>query len=175
MIDAVAQLQCMIRSGVAYGQEHQSVAQALLALGLAGAGLESDHPLVRLHRALCDNANTNGMVYLTAVHRDLLAEAVDRMTCRPSDEVTERLLRAATAERLLLMLGRGYACADERNDIALALEALALDPTNPGADHPLIDLYIGLLLKVGSNGTLGINRAHKYWLREAYHRLAHDR
>jgi hypothetical protein len=174
MIDAVAQLQCMIRSGVAYGQEYRFVAQALLALELAGVDLKSDHPLVQLHQELRNSANTNGMVYLNARHRDLLAEAVERMMRGPSDEVTDRLMRAATADRLQLMLERGCAFADERNDIALALQMLALDPADPGTNHPLIDLYIGLLFKATSNGMLSISHEQKRWLREAYYRLAID-
>jgi hypothetical protein len=51
------------------------------------------------------------------------------------------------------MLRRRCAFGDERDDLAVALQALDLHPEDPGADHPPIDLY--LALRFSANDQMG--------------------
>jgi hypothetical protein len=48
-----------------------------------------------------------------------------------------------------LMIYRSCVWPDERDDIALALKVLSLNPADPDVDHPLVDLYRALQSRRG--------------------------
>ena len=73
----------------------------------------------------------------------------------------------ATAERLRRMAERLLAFPDEREDVALALDALRLDARDPDSDHPLIELYRALHFSAGSNQMVYVGLAHRDALLEA--------
>ena len=60
--------------------ERDDIKLSVDALKLDPADPDVDHPLVDLYRALHLSARTNEMVYLSAEHKQLLADCVDLMT-----------------------------------------------------------------------------------------------
>ncbi len=60
-----------------------------------------------------------------------------------TDQVFAKFRAAATADRLRRMVFRGAVFADEVDDVALALQALAVDMSE---SHPLVELLYALSL-----------------------------
>jgi hypothetical protein len=61
----------------------------------------------------------------------------------------------AITDHLWRMVSRSSAFAGEREDITQPLEVLSLEPTNPGVDHPLVDLYMTLHFLAMTNEMVG--------------------
>jgi hypothetical protein len=59
------------------------------------------------------------------------------------------------------MIQRSCPWPDERDDIALALQALSLDPAEPEVDHPLVELYRALHFSARSNSIIYLSAEHK--------------
>ena len=144
MTNIIDEVQIIVERGTAYGQQCEAIAHALLAVGIdpACSDFEQlDHPLVYLYRTLSIAARTNGLIYLTPLQQQRLAEALECMKRVESAELAARALREATADRLRLIANRSMAYADELMDVELALKTLGCDFTYAYAQHPLMPLH----------------------------------
>jgi hypothetical protein len=100
-----------------------------------------DHPLIDLYQALYITARANDEIYLSRLHRDLLAEAVQQLQ---RDDI-DHLRRQATSDRLRLMARRSAAYGDKFEDVELALDALGFDFSEDCVDDELVGLYHDLV------------------------------
>jgi hypothetical protein len=84
------------------------------------------------------------------------------------DQVFARLRAAATADRLRRMIFQGVVFADEIDDVAIAVQSLSLDLTEP---HPLMDLLQAMVQLAAPEDAVALNAEHCAWLAEAEMRL----
>jgi hypothetical protein len=166
----IDRLRLIIKRGTALSDECEAIALAVDVLGLDADDLSFDHPLVALYRALYILQYSGGIVCLSDEQQKYLEHAIYLLERNIDVSTFRRFYVSAAADRLRLMTTRSCVFADEREDVAFALLVFGLDPTNPEADHPLIDLYIALIFVSGSSGSIHLDREHKRWLSEAYHR-----
>ena len=66
---------------------------------------------------------------------------------------------------------RGAAYGQEHASIAQALQALGIAPTDFEMEHPLIDLYLSLLICASFNGRVSLRHSHRRLLKKAIKRM----
>jgi hypothetical protein len=181
MANIIHNLQIIIHRGAAYGQEHESIAQALQALGITPADFEIDHPLIDLYLALLISARFNGLVYLHRPQRKALRKAIKRMKREHEhkplagfSEFVKPLRRQATADRLRLMVSRSAAYADEFEDVEVALEVLGCDFSEACTDDPLLELYRDLVAQSSEDQPRHLTLLESMVLFVAAERLVND-
>ena len=79
--------------------------------------------------------------------------------------------RAATVERLQMIVGRRAVWPDEREDVLTAARALGAHPGNRNEDYPLADLGRALYISAVNNGMVSLSREQLRLLNEAISRL----
>ncbi len=84
------------------------------------------------------------------------------------DQVFAKFRAAATADRLRRMIFQGIVFADEIEDVAIAVQALAIDLSEP---HPLMDLLQAMAQLQSSDAMLSLSADHCAYLAEAEMRL----
>ena len=90
------------------------------------------------------------------------------MDYQHTDQVFARLRAAATADRLRRMIFQGVVFGDEIEDVAIAVQALAIDLGQP---HPLMDLLQVMAQLPSSDSAVPLSADHCAYLAEAEVRL----
>jgi hypothetical protein len=164
----ITAIQEILDRGVAYVQECRVIVLAIEALCIDPDDLQLDHPLVSLIQALLLSTHTNDVVHLSRLHRELLAEAIERLQRNAFD----RLRREATADRLRLMARRAAAYADEFEDVELALATIGIDLSEDHADDVLVNLYHDLSAEDAPRGPRSLSEGERQALMRAAEMMA---